>query len=463
MLKVLEEAQAAALQANWPLLNQYLQQVPEALKTASSADSNAASRAEIDQQTVIGLQQVLDLAIAALSNGDFQSRWDIAKLFPTLATAVNQAGQSEDWITAPLIEIVQDDAADVELRWFAVRILGQFNQPVVIKTLVQLLQDAEDTEAEELSEIAATTLASFGPTAIAALTELLADEQSRVLAVQALAQIRSRETIAPLCSVVNDSQVEVRSAAIEALSSFHDPQIAPILVNALNDVAATVRREAVSGLALRADLAPDLDVVALLRDRLWDFNLAVCQQAATSLGRLGSPTAAAALWQVLQSAATPVTLQLEVVRALGWMNHSDALDYLRQALQLGSDEVYQAVLTALGRVELPELKPQAAEILLAALDSQHPAVQQPHTKQAIALGLGQLGEIAAVEPLIQLLATPDMGVQLHAIAALKQLAPEQAHQHLQALSADAETPPKLKQGVAIALQEWQVNRIIGEN
>nr|WP_290223940.1 HEAT repeat domain-containing protein [Trichocoleus desertorum] len=454
MLEVLEKAQAAAQQADWLLLNQYLQQFSTAVKTTPQAEG--------DEQTVVGLKQVLDLAIAALSTGDFQSRWDIAKLFPTLATAVSQVEQSEDWITAPLIEIVQDDAADVELRWFAVRILGQFNQPVVIQALVQLLQ-AEDTEAEELSEIAATTLASFGPEAIAALTELLADEQSRVLAVQALAQIRSRETIAPLCSVVNDPQVEVRSAAIEALSSFHDPQIAPILVNALNDVAATVRREAVAGLALRADLAPDLDVVALLRDRLWDFNLAVCQQAATSLGRLGTPAAAAALWQVLQSQATPVTLQLEVVRALGWMNHSDALDYLRQALQLGSDEVYQAVLTALGRVELPEFKPQAAEILLAALTSQHPAVQQPHTQQAIALGLGQLGEPAAVEPLIQLLATPDIGVQLHAIAALKQLAPETAHQRLQALSTAPAVASELKQGVAIALREWQVDRITGEN
>ncbi|MBD2122555.1 HEAT repeat domain-containing protein [Trichocoleus sp. FACHB-262] len=454
MLEVLEKAQAAAQQADWPLLNQYLQQFSAAVKTTPEAGG--------DEQTVVGLKQVLDLAIAALATGDFQSRWDLAKVFPTLAAAVGQIGQSVDGLIAPLIEIVQDDAADVELRWFAIRILGQFNHPAVIKILVQLLQ-TEDIEAEELSEIAATTLASFGPDAIAALTELLADEQSRGLAVQALAQIRSRETIAPLCSVVDDPQVEVRSTAIEALSSFHDPQIAPILANALNDVAATVRREAVAGLALRADLAPDLDVVALLRDRLWDFNLAVCQQAATSLGRLGTPAAAAALWQVLQSAATPAVLQLEAVRALGWMQHSEALNYLHQALQLESLEVYQAVLTALGRVEAPELKPQAAEILLAALASQHPVVQQPHTQQAIALGLGQLGELAAVEPLIQLLATPDIGVQLHAIAALKQLAPEITHQKLQTLAADPAASPELKQGVAIALQEWQMNEIADSN
>ncbi|HEY9747288.1 MAG TPA: HEAT repeat domain-containing protein [Allocoleopsis sp.] len=449
MLKDLEAAQVAALQADWPLVNQSLQQFVAAIKITPPA--------EVDEATIAGLQQILDRAIAALSTGDFQARWDIAKLFPTLATAATQVGLSADWVISPLLEIVPDEEADVELRWFAVRILGQFNQPVVIKALVQLLQEAEETEAEELSEIAATTLASFGPDAIAPLTDLLADESSRVLAVQALAQIRSRETIPALCSVVNDSQVAVRSAAIEALSSFHDPQITPILVNALSDMAATVRREAVAGLALRTEVAPELDLVALLCDRLWDFNLTVCQQAATSLGRLGTPEAAAALWQVLQSQATPVALQLEAVQALGWIQHSAALDYLSQALQLASEQVHQAVLTALGRVEQSELKPQAAQILLAALNNSTELAQSPSIKQAIALALGQLREISALEPLIQLLATPDIGVQLHAIAALKQLAPEIAYQRLQTLLADPETPSELKQGVAIALQEWQVS------
>jgi HEAT repeat protein len=175
------------------------------------------------------------------------------------------------------------------------------------------------------------------------------------------------------------------------------------------------------------------------------------------LGRLGTPAAAAALWQVLQSSTTPVALQLEAIQALSWMQHSEALDYLRQALELGSEQVYQAVLTALSRVEQPELKPQAAQILLAALSSPEIASHHPITKQAIALGLGQLGEMIALEPLIQLLATPDIGVQLHAIAALKQLAPELAYQRLQTLSADPQASAELKQGVAIALQEWQVN------
>jgi len=53
--------------------------------------------------------------------------------------------------------------------------------------------------------------------------------------------------------------------------------------------------------------------------------------------------------------------------------------------------------------------------------------QSPSVKQAIALSLGQLGDMQAIDPLIQLLADADAGVKLHVITALKQLAPQAAH------------------------------------
>jgi len=54
-------------------------------------------------------------------------------------------------------------------------------------------------------------------------------------------------------------------------------------------------------------------------------------------------------------------------------------------------------------------------------------------KQKIALSLGQLGDMQAIDPLIQLLADADAGVKLHVITALKQLAPQAAHSQLQQL------------------------------
>ncbi|MBC6435781.1 HEAT repeat domain-containing protein, partial [Nostoc sp. HG1] len=77
---------------------------------------------------------------------------------------------------------------------------------------------------------------------------------------------------------------------------------------------------------------------------------------------------------------------------------------------------------------------QAAEILLQILRSQHPATEIVSVKSAIALSLGQLGKMQAIEPLISLLADSNASVRLHAIAALKNLDREAAHQQLQKLA-----------------------------
>lgn len=440
---VLEQATVAAGQANWSLLNQYLQQLLlQENQTTESGDSepNAGSK-------------LLNWALEVLEAGDFQERWDVAKIFPSLGSEA----------IAPLIAILEDEEADSELRWFAGRILGEFDSPEVIVALVFVLKTSE---SEELSAMAALVLAHLGHSAIEALKQLLVEEESRLLAVRSLAQIRRAETIEPLLGVIGDPRSPVRSAAIEALSNFHDDRVTSVLVEALKDNAAAVRREAVIGLGLRSELLGELDLVKLLRDRLWDLNLEVCQQAAIALGRLGTESAAAALFELLKSSATPVPLQIELVRALGWIETSDAVEYLRQALVIqtqfissspvASPEIGEEIITVLGRLSQPAVTPVAAEILIDVLKSEHPLIHNPIVKRAIALGLGKLENLRAIEELIQMLADADAGVRLHAIAALKQLAPEAARQQLELLANNERLTPALKQGVAIALQEWPV-------
>jgi HEAT repeat protein len=436
MANILEQAHSAAKQKNWSLLNQCLQQLPLGKKVGDS---------DVDSQPLedADLEQVLNLALNVLDAGDFQERWDVAKVFPKLGARA----------IAPLIEILEDEEADLELRWFAARILGEFNDPVVVTSLVELLGTSED---EELIEMAAAALTNLGASAIDALSKLLAQSESRLLAVRSLSQIRRSEIITPLLSVVHDQQVPVRSAAIEALSSFHDSRIDPVLLDALNDLAAPVRKEAAIALGLRSDLQEKVDLVNSLKPLLFDLNLEVCSCAAISLGRVGTNDAALTLFEVLKSPATPLPLQLIVVRALGWVATSGALEYLRQALSWAPVEVCQEIVTLLGRLEEPNLKPQAAEILIEFLNSGD-AAQEASLKQSLALALGQLGEIAALDQLIQLLADSDASVRLHAIAALKNLAPEEAHRKLQQLAANEQLAPALKQGIAIALQEWQLN------
>jgi HEAT repeat protein len=427
--QLLVQAQAAHDAADWSSLMQYLQQM--ILKEDST-----------NPEIVKNREYLLELALSILDMGDFQQRWDIAKVLIQLGN-----------VAIPrLIEILEDEDAEEEVRWYAVRILGEFQHPNAIAPLVQLLKSAEN---QELKEMAAAALGQMDTLAIAALSELLIEEDTRLLAVRSLSYIRRTETIVPLLSVVQDSQATVRVAAIESLSSFHDERVPPILINALNDVAATVRRAAVQGLGFRPDLCETLDLVARLQPRLHDLNEDVACAAAIALSRMACDEAAQHLFQVLISPQTSLKLQLEITRALSWLGNSSSLEYLQQALNQSSLEtLWQEIVTVLGRVQQPQLSIIATEILLEMLESKHPATEITNIKSAIALSLGQLGRLQAIEPLILLLADPDAQVRLHAIAALKNLAPEVAHQQLQQLANDAALTPDLQQGVAIALAEW---------
>ncbi len=421
--QLLVQAQAAHDAADWSLLVQYLQQL-------------------ILVEDSTHPEQLLKLAISILEEGDFQERWEIAKVLTRLGNIA----------IPPLIEILEDEDAELELRWYAARTLGEFQHPDVISSLLDLLKTSED---EELKTIAAAALGQMGTVAITQLAELLTQKNTRLLAVRSLAYIHSRETITPLLSVVQDDQEVVRATALEALSSFHDQRVPPVLLNALDDVAATVRRTAVLGLGFRPDLCTELDLVTKLQPRLYDLNLEVCCAAAIALSRMRCDEAAKHLFEVLISPHTPQPLQLESIRALIWVETLSGLEYLQKTLdQSTSQTVWQEIVTVLGRVQKPQLITPAAEILMDILRSQHQAIKITSIKSAIALSLGQLGNIQAIKPLILLLADPDQVVRLHAIAALKKLDEKVAYQQLQDLTNDPTLTPDLQQGIAIALAEW---------
>ncbi len=428
MVSWVSQIQAPAQEGNWSAVAQALQQSYQAGRWA--------------QLSVNEIAVLIRLAIAVLRSGDFQACWDIGKVFPGFGEAA----------ILPLVALVNDEDEEPETRWFAVRILGEANHPAAIEALVELL-NAED---DDLREIASGALVNFGTRAIAPLTDRLRASETRLLAVQALTQIRHSATIAPLLTVVQDDDPTLRAMAIEALGSFHDPQVLPILVQALTDLAAPVRRAAIAGLAVRTELTEALGLVNLLIDRLWDLNIGVCQQAAIALGRIGTDAAVNALNRAGSSANTPASLQTEIVRSLARIGSPSAFNVLQNWLDDPSRqaaEVYLEIAIALGRWTDPTLKNSAAQILAQSLTK---FAQDPPIQQAIVLALGQLQQPFTVEPVIQLLASQDAGVRLHAIAALRQIQPQQTHEQLRILQANPDISPELRHGIAIALQEWQV-------
>jgi len=397
MDKLLKQATVATEQGDWLSVTQCLQQLP----------LDECSRNHSSQETK-ELPLGLAMALTVLEQGDFQARWDIAKVLP-------QWGES---IVIPLIEILEDEEADLEQRWFAGRILGGFNTPDVIRTLVKLLDHSED---EELSAIAASALAAIGHSAVEALTDLLVKPESRLFATRALAQMHCAEVINPLLSVVHDPDVQVRVTAIAALSRFHDDRIVPVFLVALKDYAASVRKEAVIGLGLSASSQTDLDTLIYLQPLLYDLNLDVCQQAAIAIGRIGTDQATEALFPVVRSPLTPVPLQITVIQVLARIETATALEYLHQALPAIAEDSILEIVRVFGRIETPNLKHQGAKILLDFFQSGHPSVDTMVIKQALAYSWGQLGIRDAMSALTQLQNDPQLSVRLHANAAIQQL------------------------------------------
>jgi HEAT repeat protein len=457
----LQHAQESAQNGDWSQFSQVVQELFERLEHQPMTKPIATERSPelilrraddiaqpaLDIETVDDIEdqlhQIFLCLLDVLEAGDFRDRWDVAKLIPMFGKRA----------IAPLLERLQDDEIELEVRWFIARTLGDLPDPQVLDALIEVLITASDTE---LCNMCAAAIANFGRAAIAPLTDLLGNESIRLLAVRALCQIRQAETVPSLLAVVADPDANVREMAIEALTGFDDSRIAAMLPCALTDPSAKVRRAAVTGLGLHPGLIPEHDLVPLMQPLLYDLNLDVCRQSAIALGRLSTDDAAVALFETLRSPHTPLPLKVDLIRALGWMETPTALAYLHQALMQPEFEpvVYQEIVSILSRVEQSSNRSRVAAYLIDVLQSDHPALQQARFKQAIALALGQLNVSVAIDPLIQLLADPDLGTRLHVVSALKHLEPAQAYDRLQTLVQQADLSTNLRQGITLALQEW---------
>ena len=396
MLENLDMIAGAVSEANWILVNQQLQQ----LLQKKDVNSQALEDNELEQAVAIAIQ--------VMRAGDFQTRWDLAKIFPKI-------GEKS---IIPLLEILEDESADLEIRWFALRILGEFNEPRIVISLVKLL---EETEEEELAAASAQMLAKIGQPAIAALIELLKDEKSRLLAVKSLAQIRRSEIIEPLLSVIDDSIAEVRLTAIEALSSFHSYRLMPLFIKALQDTSAKVRKEAIIALKMRAKFKEEFDLVNHLKPLLYDINSEVCQQAVLALGYMRDETAIKALFDIVNAHNPPLFLKQEAARALNWSGTFSALDYLKKILYSSEIKLREEIIAVLGRQESIELKSYATEILIDFLNCEPEMAHQWQIKQAIATSLGELGDSVALTHLEKLTFDDNSKVKLHAKAAIKKI------------------------------------------
>lgn len=365
--------------------------------------STGSAQADVDIE--------LENDLEALLTGDFQTRWEAAKRLPALG----------DRALAALLALLEDPDLDWEVHWFAARVLGAFDRPEAVAALLSRFTTAED---EELRHSIAEALTQIGPRAVQALTALLSDPLHRPTAAQALSQIRHPSTLAPLLQLAQDEAASVRQLAIAALAGYHDPQILPVVQAALTDSSSEVRLEAVKALIDHRSQFSEAALLEQIQPCLGDCDEAVAVAAIAALGRLSSEAAVAQLVQLLQQPDLAVARRQSAIAALGWMNCPGACTALIQTWSPTAD--HSSMIQALVNQRQPLLRQRAAAALLGWLEelSLSPTAATAPLRQQLALALGHLGYAAAAPVLTALSHDRDMGVQLHAIAALRQLALE---------------------------------------
>lgn len=259
--------------------------------------------------------------------------------------------------------------------------LGKSGEPGAVEPLIQALRETN----KHIRKAAIIALGQLGePRAIEPLITILGDPDRRVnlAAIAALTVFEKREAnsvVSRLLSAISDTDKDSRRRAADALSRLGEPKWSQWVKGDSEDFA-------------RLGKSGDPHAVEPLIQVLREGNSTDRRAAASALGILGAPSAIEPLLisavsdkDARRSAGEAVLhrIQLKDARAVGPL--IKALSHENWSVRA----LAAAALGLLGDV-------RAVEPLIQLLEF-------PPTREAAATALGQLGDVRAVEPLIQLL------------------------------------------------------------
>lgn len=189
------------------------------------------------------------------------------------------------------IDRVIDALADSNpnVRSAAVRGLGESASERAVAPLMTVMGDESSTMRSQAS----ISLARLGPIALPKLTAALRDSRPSVrqLAAEALGDIGSRESVAPLVQLIETDKSGARLEAIAALGKIGDPSAIDPILSIHRGGSVAVRKKTIAALAqFRDRRAVEAMIVALA-----DQNEEVRQSAAAGLGEVGDQRVVAQL------------------------------------------------------------------------------------------------------------------------------------------------------------------------
>jgi HEAT repeat protein len=209
-------------------------------------------------------------------------------------SATPEGASQKDEVIGRLIDTILNALRDSNtgVRSAAVRALGSSASRQAVEPLMALIRDESSTLRGE----ATTALGRLGTAAVPALIAALSSPRPsiRMLAAQALGEIRSREAVPALINIVKTDLSGARGEAVEALGKIGDPSASDAIISALKTGSNSVRHRAIMALAL----LPGPGVEDAMIGALADKDEEVRQTAVSALGEVGDARSLPKLEQI---------------------------------------------------------------------------------------------------------------------------------------------------------------------
>lgn len=332
--------------------------------------------------------------------------------------------------------------ADLTVRAEATRVLGRIGEPAV-EPLIAAISVPQQPLTLELGE----ALEQIGGPAVEPLVEaLIDDEHPCPAALEVLGWIGDARAVEPIVKLLRAKTTPepLRSRATEALRRLGAAAVEP-LIGVMNDAPDDVKLHAIAALGSLHDARAVEPLMEILRSKNDDVRIAALE----ALGQIGDARATDQLLYFLRNKTLKDLLRARSAEALGWVRSEEAVKALVEQLSDKRELVRAYAAVALGRTrdgrvvkpllvplvtagETERVRMNASEAIVAIGFAGVPALAaalrstDAKVRATAAEMLGRVGDVRAVEPLVQLLGDKEETVQLEAVSALGALADARA-------------------------------------
>ncbi|KAB2862422.1 MAG: HEAT repeat domain-containing protein, partial [Anaerolineae bacterium] len=365
-----------------------------------------SQRLGISDDIVTALVQIgtpaVESLIAAL---DEDWGWSIQEIVDALA------GLGDLRAIQPLItKVLINPKAAMDGVWAFVR----FGEPA-LQALLTAFHDTVNFDEYERGKVALALCEFDDSRAMETLIATLQDDSPKMRrnAIYALSFSKDSQVVDPIASALDDQDPKVRKLAAMALGHIGGTRAVEHLIGAITDEDVTVRRSVASSLRYCEDKLARESLIAGLKDPDVD----VRRYCATGLSKIPDICAFDALFDVFGDEDTRV--RIAAANAVGKIGEASLIERLIAAFDTEDWRVRYSVIFALSHYR----EKQVVEFIKQALNAPEYPVRY------IAAGvLGGMGELSAVEPLIQVMQDvhQDAPVRQKAIWALGKIGDTQA-------------------------------------